>query len=281
MEHKTIESIDQYLQGKLSSAAKTAFEQRLAKEEALQQKVEEQKEVIAGITAFEKKRDFFNMLGEIKKEQGTTKLSVVKEEVSTEKTAKVVPVTPTKETSRFLGRRTFLGIAASVALLLTAALFLLRPSQQIDTLAQQHFELYPDKMSARFEASGAVSDSDGNLQDLLKAGMDAYQKGDLPTAKQNLQSYKEKSTSNNYFSILTDFYLAQIALSNKKYTQSIQLLNPLTKEQGLPIASAVNWYLALAYLGQSEKAQALSYLEKIPQNSAFYEQAQTLLKELK
>lgn len=270
MENSVIETIDNYLQGKLSAEAAVAFEQEMTQDAVLKKAVAEQQELIAGMEAYEEKKKFLEMMQSIKEEKAPARnLSVVKEEAEPSKE---------KKANVFTLRRV-LAMAASVALLVAALVFLVQPTTDVSLLAQQNFEVYPDQLTARLEASGAVSGNE-TLVPILQEAMTAYKNGDLTNAKQNLESFKEKTSKRDYLTILTDFYLAQIALSEQQYEKSISLLSPLAKESGLPIEAAVNWYLALAHIGQSEKATALTLLKKIPATDAFATKAQNLIEQL-
>jgi len=270
MENEVIETIDSYLQGKLSLTAAKAFEQEMTQDAALSKTVAEQKELIAGMEAYEEKKKFLEMMQSIKEEKApANNLSVVREKEAPkqEKTAKI-----------FTFRRV-LAMAASVALLVVAMVFFSQSDTNTNLLAQQHFEVYPDQLTARLEASGAVSGNEV-LAPILQEAMTAYKNGDLAGAKQQLEAAKAKTSKRDYLTILIDFYLAQIALSEQQYEKTIDLLSPLSNEMGLPIESAVNWYLALAHLGKSEKEAALNLLKKIPGNDAFSAKAQSLMEQL-
>lgn len=273
MENVDIEKIDNYLQGNLSIAEAQQFEKELASNPTLQKNVAEQRGLIAGMKAFEEKRKFMEMMGEIKAEKSSTHLSAEKEEG-----AKIVTMSE-KKSNRF-GLRRVLAIAASVALLIAAMVFFNRPQQDTTLLAQQNFEQYEDKMTARFSTMGAAGGTEEALLSSLKTGIAAYNDGDLATAKQNFNDYIIQATKRDYMSMLTDFYLAQIALSENNYSESVQLLSPLAKENGLPIGAAVNWYLALAHLGNSDKNAALPLLKKIPASDELAAKAQKLIKDL-
>lgn len=210
------------------------------------------------------------MMQNIKDESAPVKnLSVVREkEVSQPiKTAKVFTL------------RRVLAMAASVALLIVALVFFSQSAPNTNLLAQQNFEIYPDQLTARLEASGAVSGNEDS-RPFLEAAMVAYKNGNLLNAKQNLELVKEKVDKRDYLTILTDFYLAQIALSEQQYESAIDLLNPLAKESGLPIETAVNWYLALAHLGNSDKKAALPLLKKIPADDRNATKAKALIEQL-
>ncbi len=270
MEEEVIEKIDNYLQGKLSAVATKAFEQEMTQDAALSKAVAEQKELIAGMKAYEEKKKFLEMMQSIKQEKAPAKNLSVVQEKEAPKEAK---------TAKFFTLRKALAMAASVALLIAAMVFFSQSDTNTNLLAQQNFEVYPDQLTARLEASGAVSGNEA-LVPMLAEAMTAYKSGDLVKAKQGLEAAKAATTKRDYLTILTDFYLAQIALSEQQYEASINLLNPISKENGLPIESAVNWYLALAHLGKSEQETALNLLKKIPTNDAFSAKAQTLIEQL-
>lgn len=284
MEHQLLEAIDNYLMGNLSSEAAKDFEAQMEQDAVLKKAVQQQEELIAGMKAFEEKQDFFSMMEEIKKEKDKSNLTVVKESatatISSKETDNIRTLSPSKKKTNRL--RPLLAIAATVSLLLVAGLFWMQGST-VDTgaLAQQQFDLYPEQITARLEASGAVTGDNEAIQNLLIEGTAAYNQNDLPVAKQKWTAFKDQSNKRGYLQLLTDFYLSQIALSEKNYSHTIQLLEPLSKEQGLPIADAVHWYLALAYLGTEETAKAKTSLQKIAANSKFARKAQTVLGQLK
>jgi len=269
MEDAQIELIDKYLLDNMEAEEKKAFEKRLGEDEELNKQVQIQRKLIEGMEKYQEKESFFSMLDEIKTEKPEGKVIDIKH--------------PGKKNISIGSMRQFnriLAIAAGFAVLIVAAFFVFRNEPDYNAMAMNNFAIYPDEVTTYLDASGATDDANAALIPLLENGMNLLSQENFKEARIQFEQFRDRKVSSNYLSILNDFYLAQIDIQQNDSQTAIDLLTPLDNESGLPIAAAVKWYLALAYLQQGKIEPARTLLSDIIQDDEFNEPARNLLNEL-
>lgn len=259
------EKIEQYIEGKLEGEALAEFEAKLLTDKDLAEEVALYKDVnmtLTSVYAHEHEdaalAETFSQLG---RKYFTESATTIQEPDSTkikQDNTKVVPLRPaqkektTKQWSGFRWLRPAIGLAV-VALI---ALLIWQPWQS--SLVDTYYEPYALNIIAR----------NGDKEALAKAEK-AYQSGDyaaaLPVFEQYPTNVEVQLAKGNAAYNLGKLDLAastfqQIASGNSIYT------------------STANWYLALTYLKQEKLAEAKIILQKIPNNSEYYDKAQKLLK---
>ena len=265
-ENKRLSEIDDYLHGKMTAGDKQAFEKKIETDVQLKKDVATQEELIEGIKAYRRKEDFMKMMGGIHE----------KYEQSIEKKTETKVVTINKKRNWL---KPLLAVAAAVTLIIIAFDWW-STSPDFSQFAQANFMPYKDILTEQITASGAASDPNKAYFSQLEQGIAAYKQKDYINAQKKFTTFKNNASTRNLLVVLTDFYLAQLALDNLNYTEAIKLLEPISTIGGLPFAAEINWYLALAYLGENQPEKARGYLIKIPQNSEFSSKAKEMLLKL-
>lgn len=269
-----LEMVDRYLLGQMSRKEVVEFERLMKDNEAIKVLVDSQRKLIKGMGKYQEKVEFFDMLNEIKKDKPAQKivdLSPPSEEQAAEK----------NQIFKIRKLRFRMAYAAGFALLVTAILFMLNTRQDPAALATAHFAFHADLLSAQLEGSGATDDANKALIPLLQQGIQLYNQGDYDQAKTQFQQFKEQSKARNYLAILSDFYLAQMALHDNRPEETILLLTPLQVERGLPIEAATKWYLALAYLRTDQQNEAQRILQDLQKDTDYETRASAILAQLK
>ena len=237
--------IDQYLLGRMSATEAQAFEARVAKEPALANALEQQRQAIQ---LLEINRDI-QLKDQLKAiHQNTIAQS---NPPNTSPTRSIVPM-----------RRVLIGIAATIALLLIAY-FLLPLNQSPTQLYASNYQPYSITIGARGQS----------IPQALTQASTLYQQGQYEAALPIFQSIAD--TSQNTLLSLS-IGLCQLAL--ERPTAAITTLKSIQND---PLyGEPAQWYLALAYLKLEDITNSKSALQAIQPNTEFYDQAQDLLKEL-
>ncbi|MEL6391814.1 MAG: hypothetical protein AAFY36_12030 [Bacteroidota bacterium] len=165
--------------------------------------------------------------------------------LNTEKTeaqaeAKVVQLNPL---------RRYLSIAASVLLFLAAAWFLLRPSSLSNQdLFAENFSPYPN---SEVLDRGSVDDR--------QAAYFAYQSGDFEQAYELLTDLPADAGN--------QFFAAQAAMATDRFSEALELLNPLAANSDFVLQQESEWQLALAHLQLDEREAAQAILREISRDN--------------
>ncbi len=169
-----------------------------------------------------------------------------------------------KEAKRIPLHRRWYAYAAAIALVVTVSLVLylnLRPGLY-DQYAQ-HAPLALTAMSAQTDALAAAAES-------------AFNAKNYEAAYTALQGYVSANESNN----LARLYLGISALETDRLSEAQTIFNRLKAQTDGVTTDYAQWYLALTYLKQEDKAACQSVLEEIGDRSEWYEEAQGMLRRL-
>jgi tetratricopeptide (TPR) repeat protein len=243
---KKQERIERYLNGKLSSQEKTAFENNLAQDADLKREVVLQQELTNTLKG-EKIHQFRNVLQEVdadwKSEQGRI---------------------------RRLNIPRLSAIAAAVLVLIIAYRFFL-PSKQASATAllEEYYDTYPMLLTSR-------SSDENEVNEQLNQAISAYQNQDFESAATGFSEITEVTPDN--LSYL--FYQAVSLLESQKATEAIPVFQALLSQPKHSLNEQSQWYLALAHLQNEDFTAAKSTLEGIEAGEFKYEEAQALLAKL-
>ncbi|MEM6317969.1 MAG: hypothetical protein AAF960_09880 [Bacteroidota bacterium] len=145
--------------------------------------------------------------------------------------------------------RRVLAIAAGVAILIFGTW--LAFFQNTGTALDQHFTPYANVVSPNLEAQiqEMGMGTGGALADLeaLQRGMQAYESGEYATAISNLAN-KDLSILESSDQSLINFYLALAYLGDKRANEAISILETLSTNTNFEQRVDAQWYLLLAYL---------------------------------
>lgn len=152
-------------------------------------------------------------------------------------------------------------IAASL-LLIGATMFLLRPSNNYDSLMADYISESP------MEHPGMLKGSDDNTRE---TAIIAYKKKEWTKAIEAFSSIGRPSANDLFYKALSSFY-------GKNYKQAIAEFETLPAAN---YAEEVNWYLALSYLKTANFSKAKALLQDIGSDDWKFKEAQKLLKSKK
>ncbi|MBB5440540.1 tetratricopeptide (TPR) repeat protein [Pedobacter sp. AK017] len=120
-----------------------------------------------------------------------------------------------------------------------------------------------------------VERGDGNKNNIEKAA-DLYNAGDFDAAGKILEKEYLADTANS----LVAYYYGITLIETNKADEARRILIGLYAGKSVFKYEAA-YYIGLSYLKQNNHAQALEWLEKIPQGSPVYEKAQELIKKIR
>lgn len=237
--------IEEYLDGRLSEEARAALETRLAADEELAQALSLRRDMDRHLRKREKRAQLKSTLAELGQE-------FFKAET---------PAAAPGEARRIPLHRRWYAYAAAVLLLAAASIVLylnLRPG--LYEQYAQHAPLSLTVMSAEADALGARAEQ-------------AFNAGEYEDAYAALQDYVNAHPANN----LARLYLGLSALETGRLDEALSIFNQIKTEAGGQWADYAQWYLALTYLKQGDKAACRTALEEIGDGSEWYEEARALL----
>lgn len=230
------DKIDEYLLGAGSAADRSAFEAELALDDELRTQFEDTQNAMAAIEIFED-ANLKARLQNLETELSTATASAPKQE------AKVVAMKPKAKTNR-----TWMAIAASLLLLLTAGWFLMRQPTMVPggELAMNNFEPY-DNIAYTFER--------GTSDDSIEASaFRAYEAGDYASAEMNFD--KIPATE------IRSFYKAQSLLAQRKFSEAETIFQKLSVTEN-PFQAESQYYRALSLVGLERADEARTLLQSI------------------
>ncbi|MEM0995397.1 MAG: hypothetical protein AAGI49_20355 [Bacteroidota bacterium] len=245
--------IESYVKGELPAQARQSFEAEIAKDEALAQEVQLYQD-IAQVAEWQ------GLFEEAAKEMEQ------QEHGTSSESAKVIPLAPKKRATPI---RRYLSLAASLAVLVIAGIFLW---QNLNRAGQDYFaeyyQAYPNDI-APITKGEAVS-----LTDLAQA-LQTYERREYAAALRLFEALPTQSDT-------TRFYRSMIALELEDPATAIQNLAAIRQNTTSTFQQAAAWYLTLAYLKQGDTENAQAILNTITQNERhlFYSRALELQEQL-
>ncbi|MDY8137833.1 hypothetical protein [Aquimarina sp. 2201CG5-10] len=257
--------IDNYLNGLMSEADKKAFETKVAADPALAEELKMEKEmrVIYGDEEWldEDKgilqnEEAVQLKTFFRSEEAATFKNTIAEVISENRT-------PTKKRSFW-----FIGIAASIAVLLTVSLFVFKDNTYDDLYAQYiNIENIPSLISR-----GEDNDT------LLENAQLFFEDKKYKKAINAFEEYQEKAASVDPLSYI---YNGIAHLEIGQYKNAVDQFDQLSASNTLHSKKAY-WYKAMVFLKQNDKEKLLEILKSIASKPGNYnaEKAKQLLKEI-
>ena len=252
------ETIDLYLSKQLKGEDLSAFELKMNTDPVFKKEIETQSFIHRGV----------NKLGE---DEMRSKLKKIKAKILEEEKhilsgesvsrKKIVPLKPVKKTRPFLRW----SIAAAIALVLGASVYLVATRQKVSSLDlyASYYEPFAEEINVRNASSRSIANQASQLYQAKK-----YKEA-LPLFLQILESEPDNAE------VQLAVGVSQLELGRfEKATQTFSAVNnPLFKDQA-------NWYLAMAFLKQSDMTNAKTVLESIKKGDFNYVKAQEILRAL-
>ena len=232
-----LQLIEQYLENGLAEDARQEFEKRLKAEPDLNQAFQKTRAIIQ-LVEKEAEKETLSMLQQLMAEDKAEETAM---EVEQPVETKVIGINDKR--SR-MGRRRWLAVAASVAVLLVAGLWIFNPftSSEEDLFAQYY-------ATPTFDASrGQVSDAD------LQAIGNTFNAQNYPETIQLIGNLSDPSTS-------LQIFLALSYLETGQTNEAIQLFTQLASQEEQ--LDEILWYKALAELKSAKPDQAKTTLERL------------------
>lgn len=240
------EKIDRYLRGDLSESEKNAFEGEVTQDAELAAELALQKDMEQFLRKQDRRAALKGQLESI----GETFF----QEVSQPETGRIVPL------HRRPVVRWVIGLAAAIALVLMARQVFFQPN------LYDQYSQYPPL--AMIEKSNAT-------QDKLAAMEAAFNQKDYTKALPLLQAYVQEKPED----LQAQLYLGICLLETGKYAAARDLFTKISSGES-SFVDYGQWYLALSYLKEGNKAECRKVLQQVPAESEFLQKAQELLKRL-
>ncbi|NND09531.1 MAG: hypothetical protein HKN87_24435 [Saprospiraceae bacterium] len=268
-----IEMVDRYLRNEMDDDERASFESMLNTDEELTLLVDSQRRLIDGLVEFEARRQFFDMLHDIKNDPPADKPMI-----------DYAPMAIEKSTSSSAGKelrirnlRRRLAYAAGVAILVTSLLFIFYQNRSPGDLANDYFVFHEDLITDYLEASGIATDVNAELYPIIQEGIKAYNQGEYESAYAKITEFISSAADQNYLVVLSHFYLAQLAYYRGENDKARELLESLNQEDDLPFSSEVKWYLSLVYLKDGNIGRTRTMLDILKSDAIFGTKANELM----
>lgn len=239
--------IENYVKKEMSANSRAAFEQRLQADTDLASEVRFYEEVV-----------------QVAELQGLFEEAEEELEAEQKSEAKVVSM---KKTRQIKPARRFLALAASLAVVVIAGIFLWNAmnSSNQDYFAQ-YYQPYPNDIAP-------ITKGEDLPKTTLAEALQAYERKNYGQARTLFSTLPTSDT--------IQFYSSIIDLEEGNMSAAIDNLNTLNQSEST-FQQAADWYLALAYLKNKETLNAKELLEKITANDRhlFKRRAEELLEAL-
>jgi tetratricopeptide (TPR) repeat protein len=260
-EEDKIQLIEDYVNGQLSIEEKADFQQQLQQDPSLAQEVGLYKDIFSGL-AIGGRKDMKAHLKALDEKSFS-------QEAASKLQASVTENIKGKVIQSFWQRNAWLtGIAACLVLGLVAFLWVSN-SSSANSLFAKYYAPYPNVVAAVERGE--------TIQDATKQAMQAYESGDYTRAIQGLQQIanNDPEASSLYL------YLGISYIETSQLDSAKVYLEKATADAASKLHTQAKWYLALAYLKNKEKEQAIVHLQSLSQESGVYAQkARQLLDDL-
>jgi TolA-binding protein len=158
--------------------------------------------------------------------------------------------------------RTWIGIAAGIAILVVAYFFLWNPTKSTDQIFSENFTPTKDYISSAKDNAmqyGMAGGSAESRDSLLKA-LQFYENNQYEEAMKILAPYVDTYPEDN----MARFHLSLCQMYREKYAPALQNLSKLNTVSDLENLEDVKWFLALCYLKMVDgKKQAKVLFEQL------------------
>jgi TolA-binding protein len=251
-----LEKIIKYLDGEVIGTEKESFEQELATDNKLKEKLELVKEVNAALAD----EDLSNFIAKIKD---------INASLNQESASKSNHVDDTKKTSAFLIKKRYLSAAAVLLIFAISSIFYLNFSgPKNEKIFDQFYEKY--------ESSVITRSNNSETNDLIIA-IQLYDRGKYTEAITRLTVLLEQDNTNT----TARFFIGLSYMETKSYTKAITNFSAIIAEKDTAFVEHAEWYMALCYVRINHMKQASELLNQIATGSSFYKiKAVDLMKKL-
>lgn len=237
MEEKDIELIDRYLNAALTEAETGEFRRRLAADKDFAQLYEDMAHIEKGLQEQALHEAWQTILA----------------------TEAAMAEDPGRSAGSGPRWKVWVPVAASLALLVVAAWWLMNQSSGPEELFAQYFEVYPNVEAPIYRDSSAADSL--SAKDLA---FRRYAEDDFAGAIEIFESIGEPDEG-------TLFYLGMSYLAKGEAAKAAQIWEPLTRE-AQDYRTQVQWYLALAWLKLEELEKSKALLEELARSGTAYEE---------
>jgi len=244
MEPEEYELIEKYKNDELSPSEKESFEARMANDQEFGEVVNSYLEIDSSLQAGvdRKKQE-----DELRHTLNTLSDQYFEHEKS----------------ARIISMRNVYWVAAACAILLVSLIYM------IYSPSQPTYQEYANYQTL------ALADR-GNNNELSLQAEEAFNNGEYNEASTLLEDLVNSESEDNHN---LELYWALSLIEIDNYVKADSLLSNIERKKSV-YGDMARWYLALSYLKQERIEDCKQQLRKIPEDSAHYNEAQKLLKEL-
>jgi len=297
------EYIDNYLKGQLETSEQIAFEQYLQTDNALSQRLETERMIVARIELLGRKE----IVGTVRRiEQQLAKKSFFKD-LEKKTTTPSLNTTDLKEKVKSIDRklakedffknlekkeatkvvqhpssyRKMLSIAASFALILSAGWWIMN-NNNTNSLLDQPIA-YQDVLSSKLQQTTGFTEQPSYYQ-YLETGIQAYNSKNFEQAISYFDTYLKEADKEDTYRVYAIFYKGLAQIEQAQVQAGIMSLEQVTDQEYFELKEDAKWLLVLSYLkyqGDSKEArtQANTYLLDLSKKGKYKEKAISLLKQ--
>ena len=297
------EYIDNYLKGQLETSEQIAFEQYLQTDNALSQRLETERMIVARIELLGRKE----IVGTVRRiEQQLAKKSFFKD-LEKKTTTPSLNTTDLKEKVKSIDRklakedffknlekkeatkvvqhpssyRKMLSIAASFALILSAGWWIMN-NNNTNSLLDQPIA-YQDVLSSKLQQTTGFTEQPSYYQP-LETGIQAYNSKNFEQAISYFDTYLKEADKEDTYRVYAIFYKGLAQIEQAQVQAGIMSLEQVTDQEYFELKEDAKWLLVLSYLkyqGDSKEArtQANTYLLDLSKKGKYKEKAISLLKQ--
>lgn len=228
------ENIHRYLNGTMANEEKSQFENDLKQYQALKQAVELERKILLGL---EKLGDH-----ELRKQIQDAHQNLEGQGFF-ESRNNIIPIN-SKPKLRLMKRIVAIAAAAVVILGLAWWGFFREKPMDANAIFAQNFQPETDRLGAVMAGFPAGFAGEPTPQDSLKEALKLYEAGKYNEAAAALDSVLVKHPAND----TAMFYLAMSHLNMERYSRALEILTPLSAQDGTAFKLDATWYLGLCYL---------------------------------
>ncbi|WP_298312395.1 hypothetical protein [uncultured Aquimarina sp.] len=257
--------IDDYLSGTMSASEKQAFEERLVKDPVLAEELKLQKDML---TIYEDQEWLHGDTEALQTEEATQLKSFYQSDEAVNLKSTINDVIAENRSSSQSKTFWFIGIAASIAVLITVSLFVFKENN--------YDELYASYVHVDEIPSLVTRGEDTNK--LLESAQLLFEDKKYQEATEAFAAYHTKEISIDPLSYI---YNGISYIELNKFDEALAQFKLLADSNTLQ-AKKANWYKALVFLKQKKKRKLKDILQTIIADKANYKykEAQELLEKI-
>jgi tetratricopeptide (TPR) repeat protein len=251
-----LEKIIKYLDGEVIGEEKKSFEQELASNNTLREKLELVKDVSSTLAD----EDLSNFISKIRDITAT---------VNKENTYKQKDTTDDRKTSAFKIKLRYLSAASVFLVLAISSIF-------YSSLTGPKNEKIFNQFYQKYESSIITRSNTHETNDLIIA-IQLYDRGNYTEAISRFTALLKKDNTNT----TAHFFIGMSYMETKAYDKAITNFNAIIAQKDTAFVEHAEWYMALCYVRINRMKQASELLNQIATSSSFYKiKAVDLMKKL-